>query len=212
MAIINEHFPNTNSLISELMYQNPDLVITPSKPSAEEGAPLMKAALNYGFDKSDALVENRVALFDMLFAGVCFVEVDHILPENERTGMKVLPSEEELEQRKPLFQKVRDKLVGRAKDEKKAEINLEKSRPPDEESYSTNEGTFVRRWDPLNCPLDWRAERVKDCRYRLKKIWMSKAEFDAKYPQHNKDVTVLDRYFPFSRHKVQLQHQHGAGL
>src|SRR3990167_3519290 len=49
LSIINEYFPNTNTLISEIMYQNPDILIEATKPDAEEDEPLMKAALTYFF-------------------------------------------------------------------------------------------------------------------------------------------------------------------
>src|SRR3990167_3790557 len=83
MAIINEFFPNTNALISEIMFKNPDILLEATKPQAEEGLPVMKSAINYAWDKTDALVENRVALFDMLYAGYCAIEVDMLPVDQE---------------------------------------------------------------------------------------------------------------------------------
>ena len=89
LSIISEYFPNTNSLISEIMYQNPDIIVDATKPEAEEGQSLMKSALQYGFDKADALLENRVALFDMFFAGYCAIEVDHLTKENSQNQLSL---------------------------------------------------------------------------------------------------------------------------
>lgn len=202
MAIINEHFPNTNALISEIMYQNPDIIADASKPEAEEDEPLMKAALSYWFDKSHAIVENRVALFDMLYAGYGCVEVSQFNPD---TGSKkdLLPSEQELNQRKTLLERAAG--IFKSKDEKAAEEALEKAQPAKESSTATNTGTYIRRWDPVNVPLDWRAERIIDRRYNLKKVWMSPEEFNIRYPKFAGRVTDLNGRFRHSMHQQDMR-------
>ncbi len=203
MAIINEFFPNTNALISQIMYQNPDIISEAMKPQAEESEDLMKSALTYAFNKADALTENRVALFDMFFAGYCAVEVDHLTKEN--SGMDLLPSEKQMEGRAGLIERAKKKFgKKKPKNEEEAELNMAKEAPPKEDAYSTNEHTYVRRWDPLRVPLDWRAERVKDRRYNLKELFFSKAEFDAKYPDFAKKVLPSDDTdLKFSQHNNQ---------
>ena len=101
LTFINDFFPNTNALISEIMYQNPEILATESRPQSAEAMMkfqqtfpeatgvtpemVMKASLNYGWNKLDALTENRIALFDMIFAGFCAVEVNHInTPKTEQ--------------------------------------------------------------------------------------------------------------------------------
>src|SRR3990167_2582338 len=75
LAVINEYFPNTNALIAEIMYQNPEIILEATKDTTqvegqtvfiEENAPIMKGALSYGFKRLDALTENKLGLFDML--------------------------------------------------------------------------------------------------------------------------------------------------
>ena len=111
LAIISEYFPNTNSLISEIMYQNPDIIVEATKPEAEEGQPLMKSALQYGFDKADALLENRVALFDMFFAGYCAIEVDHLTDENAKKSLSLVPDEEQMQKNQTgIVQKIVNKI------------------------------------------------------------------------------------------------------
>ena len=201
MAIINEFFPNTNSLISEIMYQNPDIVVEATKPAAEDDTPLMKAALTYFFDKADGLIENRVALFDMLYAGYCAVEVDHIVPKQQ--GQPEFPTGS-LGQKQNVFQKVVSTFK-KAVNAEQAEENVEKQAPASEMPYATNEMTYIRRWDPLDVPLDWRANRLKDRRYNLRKVWMSKAELDVAYPKFKNRVMAQDESFEFAKHNL-MQH------
>lgn len=200
LAIISEYFPNTNSLISEIMYQNPDIIVEATKPEAEEGQPLMKSALQYGFDKADALLENKVALFDMFFAGYCAVEVDHLTDENAKKSLNLIPDEEQMEKNQTgIVQKIVNKIK-KAMSPEEAEENLEKEAPVKEEAFGTVEKTYVQRWSPLDVPLDWRARNLKERRYSLKKVWMSKAEFDAKYPSF-KDKVTTESSFDFAQHE-----------
>ena len=135
----------------------------------------------------------------MFYAGYCAIEVDHTKDEG---GTDLLPSEEEIGKRRSLIDKTKDKFKKKkARDAEEAEKNLAKNQPPPEAAYSTNEKTYFRRWDPMNVPLDWRAERIKDRRYNLKKIFFSKAEFDAKYPSFASKVMPADSDdFQFSKH------------
>lgn len=192
--IISEYFPNTNELISELMYQNPDILLDALKPEAEEKVPLMKSALTYFFDKTEALVENRVALFDMLFAGYCAVEVDQMPVDTTKPAT--------LKTSKP----EPDNIIGKAVNAMKTLLNLDdveeslaETMPAMEANYATVQGTYLRRYDPLDVPLDWRAERLRDRRYNLKKVWLSKAEFDVKYPDFKNQVIAEDK-FSFGKH------------
>src|SRR3990167_6168423 len=203
-AIINEYFPNTNSLISEIMYQNPDILVEATNPMAEEDLPLMKAALKYGWDKTNALIENRVALFDMLYAGYCAVEVD-ILPElkNRNQPEAEQPQEEEP---KSIFNKIADKFKEITNTDE-AEKNLAVLSPSMESNFATAQGTYIRRYDPLDVPLDWRAENVRDRRYNLKRVWLSKAEFDVRYPEFRNRVSAEEKGFDYSQHKLQIHNR-----
>ncbi len=203
MMIINEYFPNTNALISEIMFQNPDILLEASKPEAEEDVPLMKSALTYFWDKADGLVENRVALFDMLYAGYCAVEVD-IMP----ASIKQLADPEAVEtgEKKSVFDQFA-KGVKKAFNVEDAELNMAKLAPPMETPFATAQGSYIRRYDPLDVPLDWRAQRVKDRRYNLKKVWLSKAEFDAAYPKFKEKVSAEELRFEFSKHDMMMHNR-----
>jgi hypothetical protein len=205
ISIINEYFPNTNALISELMYQNPDIIANPTKPQAEADAPLMRSALQYGFDKVDAFTENQLAIFDMVFAGYAAIEVNHIV-DKSRDRVDMLSDTQsqiaEEEAKNPgymekAFNFIKDKFTGGDSKEKEEE-KLEAESPKDE-AYSMQEETIVKRWNPLDVLLDWRAERVKDMRYVVKKVRMSKAEFNAKYPLFRDKVSEGSE-FEYAQH------------
>ena len=186
-AIVNDFFPNTNAIISEIMYQNPDISAEATVPDAEGNERLMASALTYGFNKLDAITENRVAIFDMLYAGYSCVEVDHL---KDDYGFDMLP-EENTER-----QGIMGTIFGKAKEifgMKEAEEKIEGEAATQEEKYATPEKTLIRRFNPLNVPLDWKAETLKDRRYNLKKCWYSKAEFDAKYPEFKDKVFPEDK-------------------
>src|SRR3990167_11464586 len=204
-AIINEYFPNTNSLISEIMYQNPDLLVEATKPETEEGIGLMKSALIHLWDKAEGLIENRVALFDMLYAGYCAVEVDHIDPSKGKAGYEEAVAQEEPEPQ-GIFQKLAAEFK-KAKNEEEAEKNLAQLAPPMEMNFATAQGTYIRRYDPLDVPLDWRAESIKDRRYNLKKVWMSKAEFDVKYSEFKERVGAEEKGFDYSKHDLMIHNR-----
>lgn len=198
-AIINEYFPNTNAKISELMYKYPDIVCQATKPDAEQNENLMKSALDYGFKHTDALIENRVALFDMLYAGYCAVEIDHIVDKGE--DVDGLPSEEQMTKnevdQRPLLQKAKDFLTGGTQEQ--IETKMESELPDKEEAYATNEKTYIRRWSPVNIPLDYRAETLRDRRYNLKRIELTQAEFNAKYPKFKDKIKATDNIQDFDR-------------
>lgn len=202
MAIINEFFPNTNALISEVIFKNPDILLEALKPDAEEDLPIMKSALEYVWDKADGLVENRVALFDMLYAGYCAVEVDILPKVTERADVSVETPDEP----QGIFEKIAKNLK-KAMNPEEAEKNLAKLSPPMEANFATAQGTYIRRYDPMDVPLDWRAERIKDRRYNLKKVWMSKAEFDVKYPKFKEQVTAQEMRFEFSKHDMMMHNR-----
>ena len=199
-SVINEFFPNTNAKISELMYKYPDILATALKPEAEDGENLMKSALNYGFSRADALVENRVALFDMLYAGYCAVEVDHIIDTSK--GVENLPTEEEQAKRqednKGFIQKTLDKIRGTG-GQNEVETDVESEMPDRREAFATNERTYIRRWNPANIPLDYRADVLKERRYNLKKVELSQAEFNAKYPLFKDKITATDNTSDFAK-------------
>ena len=199
-AIINEFFPNTNAKITELMYQNPEIMLDATKPDAEGNINLMKAALTYGLKKTDALVEQRVALFDMLYAGYCAIEVDHIIDKGALVDN--LPSEEDMakrqEQQKGFIQKTLEKIKGIGTQEQ-IENDFEAELPPKEEAYATNEKTFIRRWSPTDVPLDYKASVLKDRRYNMKRIELTQAEFDAKYPEFKDKVKAADNTYDFEK-------------
>jgi len=219
-AIINKHFPKTNVLISEIMFQNPDIIADPTKPFAfkgdkeinvEEGAPLMRGALIYGYEKQGLQEENRMALFDMLYAGYSAVEIDHIKSKRDAgIGVTNIPDDKEFEER-------RTGIVGKVKEgvkrvksalstEKQAEDKLAKEAPPENEAYADVSKTYGRRWDPLNILFDWQAKTIKESRYIIKKRVISKSKFDAEYPKF-KDKVQAGKFMQYGMHNADKEKQ-----
>ena len=200
MAFINEYFPNTNQLINEIIFQYPEMMATPTKPQAEEGAPVMKSALAYATKKLDMLTEMKLGLFDMLFAGYCGIEIDHI---NIQPTESYIPAPEE--QPKNFIQSMGESItdgiekIKRFVGVEKEEQKTEEEAPPREMAYATQDETYLRRWNPLNVLLDYQAERVKDMRYVIKRIQVSYAKFCVMYPEFANKVSP-EGYVPFSMH------------
>ena len=216
LAVINDYFPNTNQLIATIMYQNPDILAEATKPKAEEGENLMKSALGHWFNRADAIDENRIALFDMFAAGYCGVEVDYMGEKDALDRLIKLPTEEELAQREQSpVQAAKNnirKFVGKVANNEDAEKKLAMEGPDPESAFSTNETfgdgerTYVQRWNPMNILFDWRAERLKFRRYSLKRVLMSKAEFDTKYPGFESKVGVGVDDTRFGNHARNIEH------
>ena len=190
LAIQNDYFPNTNALRAELVYQYPELIVEPTKPDAEENAPTMKGALTYGFKKLDGLTENKLALFDMMYAGICGVEVNHKVEK----APEVKPVEED----KNFIQKGIDFIKDKLTTKQEFEEDIAQKTPTQEERFS-EDASYIRRWSPLDFGIDYRADRIKDIRYLYKIIRMTKAEFDVKYPDFASKVTGGE-VVPYSQH------------
>lgn len=189
LVFLNEYFPNTNQILNEIIYQYPEFMATPTRPTnsevidpatgekmtEEQQASIMKSAITYGMKHLDAVTEMRLAAFDMIYAGYAGVEINHINTFGTQTYIPEKPQQS-------FFGKVVD-IAKQAVGIEKAELTLEQEAEPKEMSYATTDETYLRRWNPLDILLDYRAERLKDSRYIIKRIKMSKAEFKAKYPE-----------------------------
>ena len=195
LAVINNYFPNTNELIASLSFKNIDILAEATRPTAkredaiidvEKNSPVMRSALKYAFNKLDGETENKIGVFDMLYAGYSAIEVNHITETEPETAPE-----------RSFIGKLSDKIKGNP--EQVAE-DVEKTLEGDEEKYKLpNDETILRRWNPLDILLDWRAERIKDMRYTIKIIRLSKAEFDARFPKF-KDKAKVGDTIPFAKH------------
>ena len=183
LAVINEYFPSVNGMIAEIMYKNPTIITQPTKPQAEEGTPVMNGALTYAMDRTDSLTENKLGLFDMIMAGYCGIEVNYI-QKNATASKPSLEPQGIMGKVKGMFKK--------ADNEEQAEEELEKDLPVKEKAYAEYHNTYIRRWNPLNILLDYRAERLKDMRYVGKVIKMTHSEFSARYPKFKDKVQAGD--------------------
>ncbi len=200
LAYVQDYFPNTNQLLSEISYKDPEPLLDATRPhnitatgqmiDVEANSDTMKGALKYAMRQLDLILENRIAGFDMLYAGICFVEINHKV---ENTKPPVQPLN--------LMDKVKNFLGG--KDE--AEKERAQEEPETIKGYSLEEETYARRWNPLDVGIDYRAERIKDVRFVYKKIKESYADFIAKYPQYEGKVHPDAGEVAHSAHKNEAQ-------
>jgi len=173
-SVICDYFPNTNELIATIMYQNPEITVQPVNPQAEDGTEVMRAALNYAWKNLDALTENRICLFDMIYAGFAGMEVAYVnLPDETDEAQGALLT------KKTLI----SKFFGKTDSDDKVEEEQAKTEPEDERNYASKERTYWRRTNPMDIIMDYRAERVKDCRFIGKVIRYTVAEFETRYPE-----------------------------
>lgn len=197
VAFINEYFPNVNQLVNEIVYKYPEFVANATKPEAEEQAPIMQGGLTYGMKQLDSLTEMRLATFDMIMAGLSCVEVNHInIPETGVYLPRDFKDGDDRFQDKGILAKVKGFIGANDKEEVKFESKID----PKEFSYATKDQTYLRRWNPLDCPIDYRATRLKDIRYTVKKIRMSHAEFAARYPKFANKVQAETENIAYCNH------------
>lgn len=180
-AVINEFFPNTNSIIADIMYKFPEVQVEAKKEVAEPTVDLMKAALDYAVRQTAVLDESRLALFDMIYAGYCAIEVSHQVDSGKY--LETADTVSTINKPNANFIDTAISAVKKVFTDRETAEQVESKMAPEEERYGTTEKTYVRRIDPLNVFLDYRADRIKDLRYIVKKIVMSKAEFNVAYPE-----------------------------
>jgi hypothetical protein len=83
---------------------------------------------------------------------------------------------------------------------KEVEEKLYTEIPREEAAYSSPDKTYAKRINPCEVILDYRAERIKDTRYRGKVIKMSHSEFKAMYPKYADQINATEG-IPYSAHK-----------
>jgi hypothetical protein len=220
MAIIDEIYPGISSIISGTYYQNPTVTVKAKHPSAEEPVQLpfeaqlqmmargedptafpqvplnelMQGALKYGIEKNDLKAEAKLALFDLLAAGYCVIEANHITEQAQPFVGQEAP-----EDARNITDKAADGIINGAKSlfnkltgRENGENSTQETRSEVEERIAAEvdtegkdyifDSTYIERWNPLDILFDYRATTFKKSRYVVKKVRMTRAEFKDKYP------------------------------
>lgn len=206
-TIIDEFSPAILSVVTNVYYQNPTVQVEAASPTAEKPVQpsliyllqhpefqpyslvdLLRSALTYAMKKAGMKEEMQIAAFDLILAGFACVEANHtvISPDSQQT--------DKVEERaNPLL----DSLVNGAKSlfgmkpEDKVAEEVASTTQGDIRTDSTNE-TYCKRWNPLDVLFDPRAQVFKESRWIGKKVRMTLAEFNSKYPKFRGRVQVGD--------------------
>lgn len=204
-TIINEFYPAFRSILDNIYVQNPTMQVEARNPQAEGGlqpldefilrhgpiphVPLtavLKSALQYAIDTHDLKTASQLAAFDLMFAGVAFIEVNHEIqksyePKDEQPSLisdvkeSVMGGIESMVEKVSGFfnkdseskQEVSDRI---ASEQKKAEeVKLDR--------------TYISWWNPLEILLDYRAKYFKQSRFIGKEKEFTISEFKDSYPE-----------------------------
>lgn len=204
-TIINEFYPAFRSILDNIYVQNPTMQVEARSPQADGGlqpldefilrhgpiphVPLtavLKSALQYAVDTHDLKTASQLAAFDLMFAGVAFIEVNHEIqksyePKDEQPSLisdvkeSVMGGIESMVEKVSGFfnkdseskQEVSDRI---ASEQKKAEeVKLDR--------------TYISWWNPLEILLDYRAKYFKQSRFIGKEKEFTISEFKDSYPE-----------------------------
>lgn len=152
---------------------------------------LMKGALDHGILKTDFKEANQIALFDILHAGYACVEVNHLSKSVEAE----FKGSETPEDERTLADKVADSLVnsvetgvkrmlGIDSQESREEINERMESEQGDTRDLEHDATYVEWWNPLDILFDYRAKVFSKSRYIVKKVRLTVAEFDHRFPEY----------------------------
>lgn len=205
LAIVDEFSPAILSVITSVYYQNPTVQVEAANPDADklitppmmymiqhpEFKPfnltdLMKGALTYGMVKSGMKEEMQVGCFDLLLAGYAAIEMNHTSTADEAPEQDAsFPSED---MGNNLMQKMVDGAKGllntvlgsKTKDEAEEDVMADT-----QANLRTDftDKTYCKRYNPLDVLFDPRADVFKESRWVGKRIRMTVAEFNTKYPK-----------------------------
>lgn len=219
-TIVDEFSPAIISVVSSVYYQNPTVTTEAGNPEADgmvqpsliyllqhpkfrpfKLTDLLRGSLTYGMKKAGMKLEMQVASYDLLLAGYACVEMN-VTSENVDmptidgkpqgatpdgrtnpimdaigTGIKSLTS---------MFtgneSKSEDEVATQVVSETQKDIRTDSS-----------DQTYCKRWNPLDILFDARADVFHESRYLIKKVRMSVAEFNAKYPRFKGQVPITEK-------------------
>ena len=212
-TIIDEFSPAILSVVTNIMYQLPTVDVQAATPDADKPvqpsleylmmhpefrpfqmSDLLRGSLAYGMKKSGMKEELQVACFDLMLAGFACVEVNQTLADGEQAQADMSVGDD---RQNPIM----DAVVNGAKSMWNS-LTGQKSQDPEDVATEVAETTqkdirtdisdetYCKRWSPLDVYFDPRATVFKESRWIGKRIRMSLAEFNAKYPRFKGKVTA----------------------
>ena len=220
----DEIYPGVSAIISGSLYQLPTINAKALHPDSDEViqlpfsaqvamlqyaqqyqnfdatyTDLMKAALEYAIKKHGLKLEAQMALFDLLSAGFCIIETNHMTQTETFQGADSSQGQGFMDKAKEVLDSAME-FVG-VKTESEVEEDVA-SKVDDKGRDYTFDSTYIERWNPLDILFDYRAKVYKRSRYVAKKVQMTVAEFNASFPEFKGKVSQ-DSMKPlvFSKHQ-----------
>lgn len=210
MVILDELSPGIASIISSVYYQNPTATVKPARPESSkmveppmlymiqhpEFKPyplteLMESAIKYGMRKSDMKGEMQLALFHLLVAGFCVIEMNHAsenvpAPTPDGSGVPQAGLPPETPEAQGVFDQFKSALKGvfGKKDENLTNDEMEEKIASEQgyQYFEFRDATYCKAWSPLEVLFDSRARVFKESRFIGKVCDKSVGEFNLLYP------------------------------
>ena len=215
MAIVDEFSPALISVIQSSYNQNPRQITKPTHPDSDgfvkpsllyliqhpEFKPfkledLMSSSLDYGMEKIGMKEEMQLADFDLLVAGFCAVEINHLSESPEQQQAMELANQDKAqpESENPLLNKLTEGIKSVGQTIKKAltgqEVEEKVASEVQNERVDFTDVTYCKRWNPLDILFDPQAIVFKDSIGIGKIVRMSIAQFNLAYPKFKGRITA----------------------
>jgi hypothetical protein len=205
LAIVDEFSPAILSVITSVYYQNPTVQVEAANPEADkmvqpnmmyllqhpEFQPfslvdMMKGSLTYGMTKSGMKEEMQVGCFDLMLAGYAAIEMNHSSIADEAPQEdSAVPSDDVAGSMMQSMVDGAKSLMGKLTGSKTNDEVEDEVMGDTQSNLRTDftDKTYCKRYNPLDIFFDPRADVFKESRWVGKRIRMTVAEFNAKYPQ-----------------------------
>lgn len=221
LAIVDEYSPAILSVITSVYYQNPTVRVEAASPEADNAVQpqmqfllqnpdfkpfslvdLLKGSLGYGMIKSGMKEEMQVGCFDLMLAGYAGIEMNHSSvnqeePQQDMTAPAADMPDKAIQSIGSMIGNVVDgaknllnKVTG-SKSQQEVEEDAMKDTQANLRTDFTDK-TYCKRYNPLDVLFDPRADVFKESRWVGKRIRMTVAEFNAKYPKLKDKVLAGD--------------------
>ena len=204
---MDEIYPGISSIISNTYYQNPSIMAEATHPEAEKiiqlpftaqvammqtgmaeqysqwdvtYADLIRDALKYAVKKHGLKGEAQLALFDLLAAGFCVMEANHMVESGEAQGQDTSVQHGLMQKVGDALNTAKDFITGNSEREVEEKVAGEVDNEGRDYIFDSS---YIERWNPLDILFDYRAEVFKKSRFIAKRVHKTIAEFNTMFPQ-----------------------------
>lgn len=207
---MDEIYPGFSAIIASSIYQLPSVSVKALHPDSDEVIQLpfsaqvamlqyqqnyqnfdvtykdlMKAALEYAIRKHGLKLESQLALFDLLSAGFCIIETNHMTQTESFVGQDSA-GQGFMDKAKEALDTAVSFIGGKTESQVEEDVA---SKVDDKGRDYTFDSTYIERWNPTDILFDYRAKIYKRSRYVAKRVNMTVAEFNSAFPQFKGKVS-----------------------